>query len=682
MDNEEIVSSIHKELSCMQSYYLGSRRISFATNRSGNDVHVIRESLTVWSGMLLDLIDVVPKLSSETQSQLGRYRLMVYRAVIDMANSDLATSLAFLDKISTIILDSVRHCPGTFKGYQQPIRLIKQTGIESSCPRSLCDMVLYLVRTMITSEGNEEGDHGQLLRYFLMVSRFLKKLPIDRSDLEETMEIDYLQDEQRLNQVADHLASSEAQSWINDIRVLIREHVKDFKLNDPCPRHGPGRVADDDVKSIFSKYENMRYDARIDYLLRKRELGCMRDYSPWQREESSTRTAKFICVPKTWKTLRGISAEPSELQFFQQAVLFALDGYFSSSSFWRARLNLHDQTANQQLCRKGSIDQSLATIDLSKASDSVSLQLVREVFKGTEMLLWLLGTRSTHVSLPSGLTIRTLKFAPMGSSVCFPIECMIFVLIAEVARRRTLRAREYENYPQVPRVFGDDIVCDSATVPYVLDGLTQLGFLPNKEKSYWDGFYRESCGKEYWCGQDVSPLFFRAKVEHLDSQTVSYEELSSLQGLYNSLYGLGFNTARRYVLSILMGKSISMGRKKLRLTNYLVRTFDGSCETLASCLPTNFSAKISSSDALQCRVVSKLSWSRRYCRRDIEQLDEDRMMEISLHHWFIERLRSNPEREDLPENQADLYSRMPIGYEMVPSIKKVPYWFYHDVVIQ
>lgn len=293
-----------------------------------------------------------------------------------------------------------------------------------------------------------------------------------------------------------------------------------------------------------------------------------------------------------------------------------------------------------------------------------------------------MATRSTRVILPSGSVIKTNKFAPMGSSVCFPVECILFILIAEVARRRTLRATASKCFVATPRVFGDDIVCDSTTVPLVLEGLSLLGFLPNLDKSYWDGFYRESCGKEYWYGQDVSPLFFRAKVFTLDSQASSYDELSSISQLYNSLHLRGFDTARRYILSQLMRKYVNVGRNRIHVSTVLVRTFCGNHGTIVSSMPTNFSARIRWSNTLQCRVVTKLSWSRKYCRSDLAKFDPLYLDDILYHQWFIDRLRFDPDREDLPEVQADPYSRAPIGYEMVPSIKKVPYWFYQELVIQ
>lgn len=80
---------------------------------------------------------------------------------------------------------------------------------------------------------------------------------------------------------------------------------------------------------------------------------------------------RVTCVPKNYKTHRTIAAEPTGNLPFQLAV----DKYVKN----RLRLvnvDLSSQLRNQQMARTGSLDGSIATIDMSMASDTVALELV------------------------------------------------------------------------------------------------------------------------------------------------------------------------------------------------------------------------------------------------------------------------------------------------------------------
>lgn len=672
------LQTLRRELMRRSPYLIQGRRVT-STNRYSADFRIITEACVVWYGIILDLAESVP-VYRERKDLEGRYFHNASTAVLSIFDTDLTVSFSFLDEVTNQVLNAICPCPGTFKGCQLPVRKIKQISKEKGVPQPLCNFVIMAMKHMLAEE-NPEGDHGSCLRNFLYITRFLKKLPISRDDLIEGMEADYIAEETRLSEVVSHFEDPEVAKWIDDLNRLAIRTLKGFKVETLCPRHGPGRVYEDGVTTAYDKFHNMQRDDRVAYMLSSRGLGTQDEYCPWVQTHKSKRTARYLCVPKTWKTLRGISAEPTELQFYQQAVLFCIDQMFKSDPFWSKRIDLHDQVYNQRDALKGSLDQSLATIDLSKASDSVSLDLVKKVFKGTELLPWLLATRSTGVELPSGCTLKTKKFAPMGSSTCFPVECIIFCLIAEVARYNTRDIPGCKYNPRMPRVYGDDIVCDSTTVPEILKGLSLLGFLPNEAKSYWTGFFRESCGKEYWCGQDVSPLYYRAEELNPDAH-VDYRGLSSIIMLYNSLQERGLTHSRRYVLSSIMAKVIRMGKKDVRVSNLLVRTFSGDAGTIRSCEPTNFQCKLQFGDDLQCRLVTKLSWYRKYCRNDIDNLSREARDEVLLHLWFLEKERQRILGTDRPEKEEpDPYARMPVGYEMLPSIKKVPYWFYAEGVI-
>lgn len=680
MNNEEIVSSVRAELTRIQTFCLSGRRISFSSPDTKEDALLIVESLTVWCGMLLDFSDFSPVFTTGKAAQRGRFRSLIKPAVVGLTDGDFSTGMLFLDNIASSVINWCSMCQSTFKGYHSLKKTVDEIGRESCCHPSLKELIKIALETLDLSDSSPEGDHASALRYFLTITRFLKKLPLDRSDLKQQMEDEYIEDENRLKEVALRLTSRDSSLWwVYSLNALAREVFANFSVEGFFPKHGPGRVATDGVKSTFEKYLDMKDDARINYLLRKHDLGTFGDYCPFELTARSSRTAKYICVPKTWKTLRGISAEPTELQYSQQSVNFCIDNFFRSSPFFRKRVDLHNQSENQRLAKKGSIDQSLATIDLSKASDSVSLTLVKQVFHGTKLLPWLLATRSTSVELESHGIIRTEKFAPMGSSVCFPVECIIFTLIAEVARQTHMRHMRVKTLP-IPRVYGDDIVCASSTAPLVLNGLGHLGFLPNKEKSYWSGFYRESCGKEYWCGHDISPLYYRVKGGCLASRTTTYDGITSVNSLYNALYLNGYNTARRVVLSSLKKKMVRLGSEKMNYFDLCVRSFSGENGTLVSSQPTNFNLARKVDRKLNVLNFRIVTWKRTYsslseyrlCKTHAQQLLLLSYLErVNYCEWWNLARRGSDEGGDTDNEEVDVFSRVPIGYEMVPQLRGV-----------
>jgi len=141
--------------------------------------------------------------------------------------------------------------------------------------------------------------------------------------------------------------------------------------------------------------------------------------------------SRVILVPKTMKAPRVIAAEPLPAQYVQQAVRSYLYRKIQTSRMAGGRVNFTDQSVNQDLALTGSSDGSVATLDLSDASDRVVLGLVHHMLSGApDLLECILACRTTHSILPNGTTVGPLeKFASMGSALCFPIESMVFYTI-------------------------------------------------------------------------------------------------------------------------------------------------------------------------------------------------------------------------------------------------------------
>jgi len=267
------------------------------------------------------------------------------------------------------------------------------------------------------------------------------------------------------------------------------------------PKHGPGAVSDIPNKIIADKYKHLGFDLRSRYLLNKLDDQCL------PREGIiPDRTSRLICVPKSAQKLRTICAEPTSLQWIQQGFFNALDLYFRGHPVLRRRIDLHDQEISRDLAWEGSIGGSLSTIDLSNASDSVSNSLSRCWFDKTLLREVLFSCRSTSVTLPNGSKHLQKKYAPMGSALCFPIECIVFSAIVEAAIENCGGRADRSIY----RVFGDDIIVETEYAAAVIEELNRVGFSVNSIKSYYnssgDYYFRESCGGEFLSGHDVAPI--------------------------------------------------------------------------------------------------------------------------------------------------------------------------------
>lgn len=234
------------------------------------------------------------------------------------------------------------------------------------------------------------------------------------------------------------------------------------------------------------------------------------DDGPYRRLEVSDLDivpgSKITFVPKNARTDRAIAIEPHLNIFLQLGI-----GAMIRSRLLRCGLNLNDQSANQRLARRGSILNHLATIDLTMASDTIARRLVQTLlpFQWFEMLDLV---RSKSGRLPNEeQSIYFEKFSSMGNGFTFELESLIFYALGwAVCTHLSLPTDEL-------RVYGDDIVIPSQGTELLFQMLEVLGFKANVKKSFSDGPFRESCGKDYYNGIDVRPVFLKEKPSNAQS---------------------------------------------------------------------------------------------------------------------------------------------------------------------
>lgn len=213
--------------------------------------------------------------------------------------------------------------------------------------------------------------------------------------------------------------------------------------------------------------------------------------------------SRYTTVPKTAKTNRGICVEPEMNMFFQLGI-----GAIIRRKLKRVRIDLDDQTINQNLARIGSATGSLATIDLKSASDSIALSLV-ETLMPRDWYDALTLIRCEH-TLINGVLHRLEKISSMGNGYTFELESLLFWAISS-------SVIEVEGCSDTRLgVYGDDIVVHNSVSERLIGVLSNFGFETNIEKTFVRGPFRESCGKHYFYGSDVSPFSITKQVDGLN----------------------------------------------------------------------------------------------------------------------------------------------------------------------
>lgn len=312
----------------------------------------------------------------------------------------------------------------------------------------------------------------------------------------------------------EHLGSADVRLEPNILRVansLIKRLVSQFDPKDIVPRHGPGAVATGEkphekmhFKRIFDMAEEY-YPAHEYYFMNERHLFDDWDEAYWSLDHVAEPVAKVALVPKDSRGPRLISAEPLELQFLQQGLGRKLVAWIERHPLTRGHVNFTDQGVNRDLALEGSIDGKWATLDLSDASDRVSLALVERLFAGTGLLPYLRALRSASTVLPDGRVVRMRKYAPMGSALCFPVEALCFWALA-AACIHVVGDVALGKATKSVYVYGDDIIVAGGFEQHLLDNFHYFALRLNKKKCCYSGLFRESCGCDAYRGHIVTPI--------------------------------------------------------------------------------------------------------------------------------------------------------------------------------
>lgn len=243
---------------------------------------------------------------------------------------------------------------------------------------------------------------------------------------------------------------------------------------------------------------------------------------------------KITFVPKTARTLRSIAVEPFLNTFLQKGVDNVM-----RRKLRRVGINLTDQGINSEMARKGSLsdtEDSFVTIDLRNASDSIATNLCKQLLP-QEWFDFLNRIRSLEYEL-DGKLYTYHKFCSMGNGFCFPLETLLFTA-ACIAVGAGIPSVDFH-------VYGDDIVLRKRHADALILLLQDMGFELNSEKSFLNGQFRESCGSDWFGGDNVRPMTLDFELNSLQS-LIKFVNLSQR----NTRTFVFFEGAREVIYSLI-----------------------------------------------------------------------------------------------------------------------------------
>lgn len=298
---------------------------------------------------------------------------------------------------------------------------------------------------------------------------------------------------------------------LDDLAEIVAIILADYKRDLNLFTLPPGSTYEG-AKTYIDKFKIV--EAECEWLA---EHGIdIRDYCHSDKKRPPANFNRYITVPKSYKTGRGVAPEPVSRQVLGYQIASGIEKCLKKFG-----VNLHDQGLNQEACRL-AVKNGLTTVDYSAASDSISLALVEHLFKyRPDILADLKACRTEYISIRGRGSYVNHRAFTMGNAVTFSVESLIFLALAiysvswhglerfidSALSGLPVEERRYYSYFPVKkvvessgiRVYGDDVILPDYAYATYCDLSQKLGFTVNAEKSYTGkSAYRESCGVEYW----------------------------------------------------------------------------------------------------------------------------------------------------------------------------------------
>jgi len=238
--------------------------------------------------------------------------------------------------------------------------------------------------------------------------------------------------------------------------------------------------------------------------------------------------SKMTTVPKDKDKRRTICCEPSGNMALQLGCAVLIE-----KALQHIGLDISRQPSyNSFLARVGSTNGDLATLDLKSASDMITPRLI-ELLWPRSWYTFFMCCRSDYTSvqfkgevgnLISNQIVKLNMMSTMGNGFTFPMMTLTIAALLYAVNeqhksqpfstkiRKDLDVEETFLYA----VFGDDVIVKTIYFDSVCSILHRAGLIVNVEKSFHTGFFRESCGGDYYHGQNVTPFYVKSLTTQQD----------------------------------------------------------------------------------------------------------------------------------------------------------------------
>lgn len=379
------------------------------------------------------------------------------------------------------------------------------------------------LRLIYNSDGSLRADLDEVALYgLLQLTGYAKKVSLQYPD--ETLfdeESAFVSHDLSLDSVNE--AYFKEKTFSSKLRSLVTRTFQTYpcsmdKVLKECPpRFGPGTFSSDLNRKVKFQTSFMKsfsdiiripayYKGICGYFFQDKKSFLFRNKFKFIERDTST-YSELLFVPKTAKGPRTIVREP----LYRLAVQMSFFDYTSTFLQRRThgRIQFTDQTRNRNLAKEASLNGKYATLDLSKASDSVSYKIIHNLLGHIPgVSTFITKFRSTHVRLPSGGIHALRKLAGMGSGLTFPLLALLchHSVAAGVALR--FPNLDINHILSEISVYGDDLIVPTDWVPVAVLSLAKVGLTLNGSKSFTTTHnnirFRESCGGNYLNGEDVT----------------------------------------------------------------------------------------------------------------------------------------------------------------------------------
>lgn len=294
------------------------------------------------------------------------------------------------------------------------------------------------------------------------------------------------------------------------------------------PKHGPGSTAEGSFgldKSSVLRSPDLT------------EVWAQLNIDPLCRvpEGDGARFTRVTSVAKDWRGRRVIGMEPTWAMFAQLSLKQAME--FRSSRF----IPYYNQYAQRQRL-VSTFESRLATVDLSNASDHVTVDLAHEILPQWWFNI-LNSCRTPRYVLPDGTVGRTESMALMGNGFCFPLLSVVVTSLAFACAGRVLglspsfASARYMQDKLGIQAYGDDLVFPVDYCGHLRFTLASAGLQLNESKSGF-GSFRETCGVYQFGDENPFRCYY---LKHLDWETC--DAVLGNAALQNTLFNHGYFNA-------------------------------------------------------------------------------------------------------------------------------------------